>query len=80
MPETLKVGLVQMRCGDDPARNLEQAVAGIREAVRQAPGSSACPSCFARPTSANTKTRATFNWPSLCRARPPKSWPGWPPN
>ncbi len=35
MPETIKVGLVQMRCGADPAQNLTRAIAGIREAAAQ---------------------------------------------
>jgi N-carbamoylputrescine amidase len=31
--DVFKVGLVQMRCGDDPEANVERALAGIREAV-----------------------------------------------
>jgi N-carbamoylputrescine amidase len=31
--ETVKVGLVQMRCAEDPAANLERAVAGVEEAA-----------------------------------------------
>ncbi|AEN73488.1 carbon-nitrogen hydrolase [Rhodothermus marinus] len=49
MPETLKVGLVQMRCGDDPARNLERAVAGIREAARQGARIVCLPELFRTP-------------------------------
>jgi len=49
MPETLKVGLVQMRCGDDPAQNLERAVAGIREAARQGARIVCLPELFRTP-------------------------------
>jgi len=31
----IRLGLVQMRCGEDPAANFEKAVAGVREAARQ---------------------------------------------
>jgi len=49
MPETLKVGLVQMRCSDDPAQNLERAVAGIREAARQGARIVCLPELFRTP-------------------------------
>ena len=32
-PRTVRVGLVQQRAGDDPAQNLEHAIAGIRDAA-----------------------------------------------
>jgi N-carbamoylputrescine amidase len=32
-PSRFRVGLVQMRCGTDPAANVERAVAGVREAA-----------------------------------------------
>src|SRR5687767_8261923 len=31
---SVTLGLVQMRCGDDPRRNLEQAIARVRSAAR----------------------------------------------
>ena len=30
---TVRIGLVQQRAGDDPAQNLDRAIAGIREAA-----------------------------------------------
>jgi N-carbamoylputrescine amidase len=32
-PRTVRIGLVQQRAGDDPAQNLDRAIAGIREAA-----------------------------------------------
>jgi N-carbamoylputrescine amidase len=40
------LGLVQMRPGDDPDANLEQAIAGIEEAVRQGAGVVCLPELF----------------------------------
>lgn len=32
---TIGIGLIQMRCGEDPAANLERAAAGVRDAARR---------------------------------------------
>ena len=40
------LGLIQMRCDPDPARNMERAIrAHSRRRPRAAPTSSACPNC-----------------------------------
>ncbi len=33
--QRIRLGLVQMRCGEDPAENFDKAVAGLREAARR---------------------------------------------
>ena len=35
MARNLRIGLVQHRCGDEPADNLARALAGIREAAER---------------------------------------------
>ncbi|SHK03569.1 carbon-nitrogen hydrolase [Rhodothermus profundi] len=49
MANTLNVGLVQMRCSEDPAQNLQRAAAGIREAVRQGARIVCLPELFRTP-------------------------------
>jgi len=45
-PSRFRVGLVQMRCGTDPAANLERAVAGIRDAAGRGAGIVCLPELF----------------------------------
>lgn len=49
MPDVVKVGLIQMRCSDDPALNLQRAVEGIREAARQGAQIVCLPELFRTP-------------------------------
>ena len=59
-----------MRCSTDPRDNLERGHrARARGGGRRARRSSACPSCFARSTSARPRTTRTSIWPSRSRAQ-----------
>ena len=45
-PTRFRLGLVQMRCGTDPAANVERAVAGVREAAGRGAGIVCLPELF----------------------------------
>ena len=61
-PTRFRIGLVQMRCGADPAANLDAAVdAHPRGGGAAARRSSACPSSSARSTSASARTPRCFD-------------------
>ncbi len=45
-PTRFRLGLVQMRCGSDPAANVERAVAGVREAAGRGAGIVCLPELF----------------------------------
>ena len=45
-PSRFRVGCVQMRCGTDPAANVERAVAGVREAAGRGAGIVCLPELF----------------------------------
>ncbi len=49
MAKMLKVGLVQLRCGEDPAHNLARAIEGIREAAAQGARIVCLPELFRTP-------------------------------
>ena len=73
-PNTFKIGLVQMRCAADPARQPRRArVARVREAA-DARREDRLPAGAVphRTTSARRRTTRSSTWPSRSRARRPR--------
>jgi N-carbamoylputrescine amidase len=61
MVDTFTLGLVQMRCGPDPAANLEQAVQGIHRAARDGAQIVCLPELFRTPYFCQRQDPAIFD-------------------
>lgn len=62
MPDTLKVGLVQMRCSEDPAENLTRAIEGIRQAAHEGAQIVCLPELFRTPYFCKHEDPRYFRW------------------
>jgi N-carbamoylputrescine amidase len=60
-PGRFRVGLVQMRCGDDPAANVETASARVREAAREGARIVCLPELFRSRYFAQSEDHAAFD-------------------
>jgi N-carbamoylputrescine amidase len=60
-PQTLTLGLVQMRCGADPRENLEHAVARVREAAKAGAEVVCLPELFRSQYFCQTEDHAHFD-------------------
>jgi N-carbamoylputrescine amidase len=60
-PERFRVGLVQMRCGDDPGANVETAIARLREAAREGARVVCLPELFRSRYFAQAEDHAAFD-------------------
>ncbi|MBC8131925.1 MAG: carbon-nitrogen hydrolase [Deltaproteobacteria bacterium] len=60
-PQTFKLGLVQMRCGPDPAVNLERATAKVREAAARGAQIVCLPELFRSTYFCQTEDHANFD-------------------
>lgn len=58
---TFRVGLVQMRCGADPAANVERALAGVREAAGRGANVVCLPELFRTPYFCQREDPALFD-------------------
>ncbi len=59
---TLAIGLVQMRCGEDPADNLARAIAGVEDAAARGARVVCLPELFRTPYPCQTEDPARFDW------------------
>jgi N-carbamoylputrescine amidase len=59
-PQTLTLGLVQMRCGPDPRDNLERALARVREAAKAGANVICLPELFRSQYFCQTEDHANF--------------------
>jgi N-carbamoylputrescine amidase len=60
-PQTVTLGLVQMRCGADPSDNLERAVARVREAAKAGAQLICLPELFRSQYFCQTEDHANFD-------------------
>jgi N-carbamoylputrescine amidase len=56
------LGLVQMRCGEDPAANLDRALAGVEEAAGRGARVVCLPELFRSPYPCQDEDPARFDW------------------
>ena len=61
-PTTVRIGLVQMRCGDDPAENLARALSGLDEAADRGAHLVALQELFRSPYFCQSEDADAFAW------------------
>ncbi len=58
----MRIGLVQQRCGEDPADNLERGIAGIEQAAREGAAVICLQELFRTPYPCQSEDPARFDW------------------